>query len=153
MDGIARRFSAAAELRGRDILIGEIGTETTVTGDRLRLEQAIGNLVDNALRHGAGIVTLAADRTDAGVTIHVADEGAGIPPAIAETAFRPFQRGPRAESGSGSGLGLAIATEIARAHDGRLETTIGPDGFSIGLILPREVPSAADPSAALTAKR
>ena len=154
IDGIARRFSAAAELRGRDIRIGAVGIETTVIGDRLRLEQAIGNLVDNALRHGAGMVTLDADRTDAEVTIHVADEGAGIPPAIAKTAFRPFQRGPRAESGSGSGLGLAIATEIARAHDGRIRTSTGPDGFSVDLILPHEVPApvAEAPGEALPAR-
>ena len=83
--------------------------------DRLRLEQALGNLVDNALVHGAGDVVLHARAVDGRVELHVLDEGSA---AVDHALFEPFVRGdPRRP---GAGLGLAIVQVIARSHGGAL---------------------------------
>ena len=63
-----------------------------VRGDRLRLEQALGNLVDNALRHGGGRVRLEAVRSNGVVELHVTDEGSGFPPEFLADAFERFTR-------------------------------------------------------------
>ncbi|HXV94981.1 MAG TPA: ATP-binding protein [Gaiellaceae bacterium] len=90
----------------------------TVTGDRARLEQALGSLVDNALRHGGGSATLSAESEDSAVELHVRDEGPGFPPEFLPRAFERFSRPDEARSGGGAGLGLAIARAIAEAHGG-----------------------------------
>ena len=86
-----------------------------IAGDRERLAQALGNLVDNALRHGRGTVRLRATH-DGVVELHCRDEGAFDP------AFLPVHssdsRADDARAGSGTGLGLAIVDVIARAHGG-----------------------------------
>src|SRR5205823_1203729 len=70
----------------------------TVGADRERLEQALGNLVDNALRHGAGTVTLSGIRQNGCVELHVTDEGSGFPAGLLPTAFERFSRASRARS-------------------------------------------------------
>jgi signal transduction histidine kinase len=86
--------------------------------DRLRLEQALSNLVDNALRHGGGPVVLTAQARGGVAQLRVLDEGAGFPREFAVHALEPFTRAD-GRSGDGSGLGLAIVDTIARAHGGR----------------------------------
>lgn len=88
------------------------------------LRRAIGNLVENALRHaGPGQpidLMLAAEAGE--IRIDVADRGPGIPPEEAERLKLPFTRLEEARTGAvGAGLGLAIVDRIARAHDGRLD--------------------------------
>ena len=95
------------------------GEVLEIYADRLRVEQALGNLVDNALRHGDGTVELAAERSDGAVRLHVRDRGPGFDPALDGHAFERFTRGDRARSRGGTGLGLAIVDAIARSHDGR----------------------------------
>ena len=89
-----------------------------VDADPARLEQAIGNLVDNALQHGVGAVTLSAEPHAGRVAFHVADEGAGVSPEFADRAFDRFSRADDARSERGTGLGLSIVDLIARAHGG-----------------------------------
>ena len=96
--------------------------------DPLRLRQALGNLVDNALRHGQGEVILRARRDDGAVELEVADEGGGFGDAVAESAFERFTRGDEARSGGGAGLGLAIVKTIAEAHGGSAEIADPGDG-------------------------
>ena len=86
--------------------------------DRLRVEQALGNLVDNALRHGAGTVALDAVPAGTMVELHVTDEGPGFPPAFVGHAFERFTRPDEARAGEGTGLGLSIVRTIAEAHGG-----------------------------------
>ncbi|MEA2129237.1 MAG: two-component system, OmpR family, sensor kinase [Solirubrobacteraceae bacterium] len=102
-----------------------------VGGDRLRLAQAISNLVANALEHAPGRVELAARRVGARhVRIEVIDEGPGLPlPVGALTRRARAGRGRR-------GRGLAIAVEIADRHGGRIVATSAPQGARIGIELP-----------------
>jgi signal transduction histidine kinase len=116
LERAASRFVGRAHDAGREITVEP--SEETVRGDRLRLEQALGNLVDNALRHGAGNVILHAVEDTSEVELHVIDEGAGFPAGFLPHAFDRFARANEARGGSGSGLGLSIVDVIARAHGG-----------------------------------
>ena len=118
VDGIAERFRPRADDSGRVIVTGvEDGLLLDV--DRLRAEQALGNLVDNALRHGLGRIVIEARRgEDRTVELHVRDAGPGFLPDLVDRALEPFSRGDVARTGPGAGLGLAIVDVIARAHGG-----------------------------------
>jgi len=89
-----------------------------LVGDPERLEQALGNLLDNALRYGAGEVRLRASADDQGVELHVEDAGPGFPPDFVDQAFERFTRADPGRGGRGAGLGLSIVRTIARAHGG-----------------------------------
>src|SRR5262245_5228010 len=105
---------------------GELGKRVTsepadglrVEGDRLRLEQAVGNLVDNALRYGGDGIFLGATVVSGRVELHVRDDGVGIPDDFRPRAFDRFSRYDMARGGGGAGLGLAIVETIAESHGG-----------------------------------
>lgn len=103
---------------GDGVRVVEDADAPTLSADPLRLEQAVGNLVDNALRHGGGEVELRAARENGAVALHVLDHGPGLPPSLAGRAFARFTRGDEAREGDGAGLGLAIVAAIASAHGG-----------------------------------
>ena len=90
-----------------------------VRADALRLGQALGNLVDNALRYGAGDIVLRARRAPGGVVLEVSDQGPGFAPDIAGRAFERFARGDGARTRGGTGLGMAIVRAVAEAHGAR----------------------------------
>jgi two-component system OmpR family sensor kinase len=113
--GTARRFETRAAENGRDLLVRP-SDGLAVRADRLRAEQALANLVDNALRYGDGAVELSAEPAGGGVRLHVLDRGPGFDPALNGRAFDRFTRGDRARSRGGTGLGLAIVDAIARSH-------------------------------------
>ncbi len=133
VDVVAARFRPRADDTGRVIATGaEDGLMLHV--DRLRAEQAVGNLVDNALRHGQGRILVDARRGGNGtVELHVSDEGPGFPPELVDRAFEPFSRGDAARTGPGAGLGLAIVDVIARAHGGSAHV----DGADAWIALPK----------------
>jgi two-component system, OmpR family, sensor kinase len=117
LESTARRFEARASESGRGLRVqGSNGAG--VEADRLRAEQALANLVDNALRYGEGDVELAAEATSDGVRLHVLDRGPGFEPSLNGQAFDRFTRGDRARSRGGTGLGLAIVDAIAHSHGG-----------------------------------
>jgi two-component system, OmpR family, sensor kinase len=128
------RFVDRARERGRSIRV-DADDDQVVYGDELRLRQALGNLVDNALRHGAGEIELGSRRAGQGVQLVVSDAGAGFDPAFAGRAFDRFTRGDTARSSPGTGLGLAIVRTIAEAHGGRAELVPGP-GATVRIWLP-----------------
>jgi two-component system, OmpR family, sensor kinase len=133
---VARRFKPRAEETGRTLDVNS-ATGETIVADRLRLEQALGNLVDNALRHGAGAVRLEAERRDGAVTLRVSDEGEGFPPSFLDNAFERFTRADEARSRGATGLGLAIVDAVARAHGGRAKAAnLEGGGAVVSLILP-----------------
>ncbi len=94
------------------------GSDIELVGDEVRLEQALGNLVDNAVRHGRAPVRLSATARNGSVELHVVDKGPGFPPAFLPHAFERFSRPDEARSGRGAGLGLALVQAIAVAHGG-----------------------------------
>jgi heavy metal sensor kinase len=114
---VARRFTPRAEERGRTLEFAT-GEDGSVVADRLRLEQALGNLVDNALRHGAGAVRLESECRDGEVTLRVSDEGEGFSTSFLPHAFERFARADEARGRGATGLGLAIVDAVARAHGG-----------------------------------
>lgn len=126
LDGVARRFGARAAEEGRALEV-DVQANNQVQGDRLRLEQALGNLVDNALRHGGGSVRLVAERNGDDLVLRVSDEGAGFPPEFLPRAFERFSRADEARTRGGAGLGLAIVAAVAQAHGGSARAN-GADG-------------------------
>jgi two-component system, OmpR family, sensor kinase len=134
LERVRTRFSARAEQRGRDISIDADGV-SHVYADEQRLGQALGNLVDNALRYGAGEVVLRSRHADGGLALEVSDAGSGFDPDFAERAFERFARGDRARSRDGTGLGLAIVRTIAEAHGGRAAVVPG-GGATVRIWLP-----------------
>jgi two-component system, OmpR family, sensor kinase len=118
----ARRFDVRARETGRQVVALDVDG-LAVHADRLRAEQALANLVDNALRHGDGRVELVAEPAGDGVRLHVLDRGPGFDPALNGHAFERFTRGDRARSRGGTGLGLAIVDAIARSHGGSAGAT------------------------------
>lgn len=99
-----------------------------VEADPVRLQQILGNLLGNALRHtpAGGRVTVTVERGDTdSVRFTVADSGPGFP---AEQLPGLFERFSKAEESKGSGLGLAIARDLVAAHGGSIEATNRPEG-------------------------
>jgi two-component system, OmpR family, sensor kinase len=125
VEKVRDRFEARAELEQR-LLTLEADEAPVARVDRLRVEQALGNLVDNAFEHGRGPITIAVARHNSSVELHVLDEGPGLSPEFRDHAFKAFTRA--SPSGNGSGLGLAIVETIARAHDGSAGARLRPDG-------------------------
>jgi two-component system OmpR family sensor kinase len=125
VEKVRDRFGARAELEGRSLTV-DADEAPVARVDRLRVEQALGNLVDNAFEHGRGPIMITAGRHNSSVELHVLDEGPGLPPEFRNHAFKAFTRAT--PSGNGSGLGLAIVETIARAHDGSAGAKARPDG-------------------------
>jgi two-component system, OmpR family, sensor kinase len=117
LGSVQEAFRRRAETAGRTIE-GETSDSIALEADRIRLEQALGNLVDNALRHGSGSVLVSAVERNGRVEFHVLDEGQGFPPAFLPHAFERFGRADEARTSGGAGLGLALAAAIAEAHGG-----------------------------------
>lgn len=136
LENVRRRFAVRAHELGRDVAVTETAG-LAVEADSLRLEQALGNLVDNALVYGGGRVTLRAVPTGDAVELHVADEGEGFPPSFVARAFDRFSRADEARNAPGTGLGLAIVALVAQAHGGSAVAGGGEGGADVWLSLPR----------------
>jgi two-component system, OmpR family, sensor kinase len=146
LERVALAHSSRAESRGRSIEV-EAPEESRVRADPLRLEQALGNLVDNALRHGAGTVTLRAQPAAGGLELHVRDEGPGFSDDFAPHAFERFTRADSARTGGGSGLGLAIVAAIARAHGGAAGlASPASGGADVWLLIPALTSASSAPT-------
>ena len=149
LDTVVRRFAARAEAEGR--VLTSAADEIGVHADRLRVEQALGNLVDNALRHGSGAIRVVAAERDGDIELRVADEGS-FPAEEARRAFEPFTRGDDARSGGGAGLGLAIVAAVARAHGGTARVGEDAGGTAVVLGLPT-IPPREEANPAPTGSR
>lgn len=148
----ATSFSGQAETAGVTLVVVIQGApnELIVTADYHRLDQVLGNLIANALRHtpAGGTITLCGRADLGGVAVEVSDTGAGIPPDELPHIFDRFwSRG--AEGKAGSGLGLAIARSIVAAHDGIIEAESSPgQGTTMRVQLPARsvvTPGATEP--------
>ncbi len=134
LEGVSRRFERRAQAAGRQIELDSEPTE--IVSDRLRLDQAIGSMVDNALRYGSGPVTLRVRRSGASVEIHILDKGEGFPEEFVSRAFERFSRASSGRRDGGSGLGLAIVQTVARAHGGEAHAANTGQGADVWLSLP-----------------
>ena len=144
LETVAGSFAVAAAEEGRTLVV-ESGAQLVAFADAERLRQALGNLVENALRYGAGAVRLGARAADGGVELHVRDEGGGFPPGFLPRAFDRFARGD-GERRPGSGLGLAIVAAVAAAHGGSAHAGNGPHGGAdVWITLPTRTGSLSSP--------
>jgi len=114
------RLAPQAAALGRTIRV-EASPDISWILDPNRIEAALGNLVENALRHGAGPIDLAAAEEGDELELTVSDEGEGFSEEFAERAFDRFARAEAGRTSNGSGLGLAISRAIVEAHGGRIE--------------------------------
>lgn len=122
----AERFTSPLDELSREIRVS--GPEVKVDLDRNRLEQALNNLLQNAVQHGRGRVHLAVVERDTTVQLHVRDEGPGLPDTFITDAFERFTRVDAGRTGRGAGLGLSIVQAIARAHGGVARVANLPSG-------------------------
>jgi signal transduction histidine kinase len=101
--------------------------ETWLDADKI--DQILSNLIENALRHGAGTVTTVIEsalvRGGPGVAVCVRDQGEGVAPELAPRVFRQFWRAKRR---SGAGLGLFIVKGLVEAHGGAISVAQAPGG-------------------------
>jgi signal transduction histidine kinase len=140
---VAARFAGRARELGREVVVaGENGLVVNV--DASQLEQALGNLLDNALVHGAGPIELSAYAHGTLVELHVHDEGPGFPQQFEARAFDRFSRADDARSRGGSGLGLSIVEVIARAHGGaaHVASRVGA-GADVWIAVPAAIQTAS----------
>ena len=119
------------------VLIGESRLQAYVTPGGLA--QVIATLLDNALVHGGGTVTIRTSETPRSVVIEVRDEGKGVPP---ELVPRIFERSVSGAPG-GTGLGLSLARTVAAADGGQV-VLVRPRPAVFALFLPHGVPDAPD---------
>ena len=139
---VAARFQPAAERDGRTIEIEDV-VDAGLVGDSSYLEQALSNAVENALRHGAGAVTLLAVEDAGRLELHVLDRGPGFSDAFLPQAFSRFTREEQARTSPGTGLGLSIIGAIALAHGGSAGAANRPGGGAdVWLSLPTEPPAS-----------
>jgi two-component system, OmpR family, sensor kinase len=132
---VRERYARRVAEAGRSLEL-QVDERLELSVDRLRAEQALGNLVENALRHGRGRILLQARRRNGQVELHVRDEGPGFEADFIARAFEPFTRGDPGRVGPGAGLGLAIVDVIARAHGGAAHAANRDGGADAWLALP-----------------
>ena len=126
---LLEELKADAERQGHPSQI-EVSGESNVIVRPDAFKRCLSNLVANALRYGNRI-DLTAAHDARFLTIHVDDDGPGIPQDEGEDVFRPFYQRDEArtlEEGFGTGLGLAIARDIARSHGGDIQLSQSPLG-------------------------
>ena len=121
-------------------MVCDIPDGLSLIGDGDDLIRLFVNLLDNAIKYTErGGVTISADQNkDSSITVTIADTGIGIPADSLPYIFNRFYRVDRARATSGAGLGLALASEIARAHGGKIEVAseVGK-GTRLTVILPK----------------
>jgi signal transduction histidine kinase len=112
-----------------------------IWADPDKVDQVIGNIVENSLRHGAGTVTISVMPSGSGVEVTVIDEGDGI---AAEAEHRVFTKFWRGATRGGTGLGLFIARGIVEAHGGTIAAgRASTGGAELRFFLPAGTPSFA----------
>jgi signal transduction histidine kinase len=136
-EGVTARFDRRARDGRRRLEVSAPHIHVRI--DRLRMEQALGNLVENALRHGTGTIRLSATHDNGVLELHVADDGPGFPAGFAPHAFERFSRAEQSRSRRGTGLGLAIVAAIASAHGGTAEVVPSARGANVRLRIPCSV--------------
>lgn len=130
--------TVAPEILSRDLAFSFDAAQEAllIEADETLLSEAVKNLIDNALQHGGphlGTIAVQTERVEANAVLKVMDDGRGLPPELADVAFRRFGQ---IEPGSGSGLGLAIVQDIVLRHSGTIEIMPSSRGTEIKITLP-----------------
>jgi two-component system sensor histidine kinase BaeS len=133
VEGIVQRFSLRASQKGLALSIGsKPESPVMVRWDSKRIEQLLGNVLDNSLRYtdAPGQIVVDILRSDAQVILSVDDTAPGLPQSDLTRIFEPLYRADpsRGREAGGSGLGLAICQQIARAHNGTIRAEASPRG-------------------------
>ena len=143
VEAAVRAFLPSYRAKQVALVVSPCAAAAPIVGDAIRLQQVLGNLLDNALRHTPprGSVTVSATVSDRQFRVQVVDTGEGIPVSQLETVFERLHRVDPARAstdGSGSGLGLTIARAIVHAHGGTIQAhSEGPGtGASFVVVLP-----------------
>jgi len=143
----ADAMSSSADSAGIALVAEVPGLPELVT-DPDRVQQVIGNLIDNAIRWTppGGTITLSArPRTGGGVIVDVVDTGPGVAPERRDEVFEPFRSSEAPGGHVGSGLGLAIGRQLARTLGGDLGVGDAPGGGAcFTLLLPAAAPDRND---------
>jgi signal transduction histidine kinase len=136
---IVELYEPVAEDQGLTIKTA-IAAPLPLYGSRELIGQAVANLIDNALKYGAGSteIRVRASRNDVNIVIEIADRGKGIPEGDRARVTERFVRLETSRSQPGSGLGLSLVAAIARLHRGSLELADNHPGLIARLILPAE---------------
>lgn len=138
VENCAARLTLPAEQKGLR-LVTRLDL-AAVLGDQLWLEEAVDNLLDNALRHCTpnGTVTITLKRKGRSIQLTVDNDGEPIPPEQLDRLFEPFYRGDqgRSRSDGGTGLGLAIVRAVTEAHGGRCWAANRTGGVTFTVQLP-----------------
>jgi len=130
-------YSPAAEVKEVSLSFASNGP-VLVSGDPTLLAQAVGNLIDNALKYAGaqGSVRVAVQRrSDGSVEICVADDGPGIPDAEKPKVAQRFYRGDTSRGTPGVGLGLSLVQAVAKLHGGALELNDNFPGLRARMII------------------
>jgi len=131
-DRFAKRTLAAE----RKIVVSNV-QPGALHADAARIEQAMANLVENALRYGTGNIILSAISRDGSIELHVCDDGRGFDPEFLPHAFGRFTRSDHGRGAEGTGLGLAIVATIAASHRGSAHAANrGEGGADVWISLP-----------------
>jgi len=114
----------------------EVAGDLRGSWDQARVEQAVSNLLANAVQHGQGNATLRLSGEDPRhIVVEVRNDGEPIPPDQMPRLFEAFRKGDK--SPAGLGLGLFIVREIVRAHDGTIEVASAEGATTFTMRLPR----------------
>ncbi|HEY4974978.1 MAG TPA: sensor histidine kinase, partial [Steroidobacteraceae bacterium] len=134
-------YQPAAELRGSSLVL-QISGPAPIRGDPVLLAQALGNLIDNALKYTPddGTITVAVRSDVDSVEIVVADTGPGIPEAQKSKAVERFYRGDASRCTPGVGLGLSLVDAVARLHGSELRLEDNHPGLRARIVLTQDTP-------------
>ncbi|HET6183995.1 MAG TPA: ATP-binding protein [Acetobacteraceae bacterium] len=145
LQGVAELYEAVAEEKNVRLEL-RLPERLTAYGDPALIQQAVANLIDNAVKFSpeGAAVRLEASAQGSAACITVADQGPGIPPEDRKHATERFFRGEKARSTPGSGLGLALVQAVAQLHGGRLELSDAAPGLVAKLFLSARPPQRPD---------
>lgn len=141
---VVELFEAAAEERGGQVE-AVADRQVRIIGDRDLLFDALGNLLDNAIKHGrdGGAVRVTVGEAKRGAFLSVADDGPGIPAAERERVLQRFYRLERSRRTPGNGLGLSLVAAVARLHGAQIEMLDRAPGLEFQLLFPRAAATAS----------
>jgi signal transduction histidine kinase len=142
---VAELYEPVAAERNQSLSLDLTGS-AWVVGDRDLLFQAVGNLVDNAVKYTpeGGDLSLSVSQSADAVEVAVADHGPGVPPQLREEVFRRFYRADHSRSTPGSGLGLSLVQAVVQLHGAEIELTDNQPGLKVTIRLPAQAPARAE---------